>query len=420
MVENFLLQIRDSMKMMTLLSFLLIFLVACNKEDPTPTPPTSKIFETVWSTRIYEAPLENVGSDNAYLYKNWYILTGDHWATNDPSLFAFDTKTGQLAWKWTQTGRIQDPGYLLEGKDNILIILTSKGIFSFDIEQQKTRWEIVFEDFNSVRGNGIVIRDDFVYFTMSYFNFSGPETYYRANINTGITEKIYMVEINNFWSPSLSPPAFWKNPSTGDTLMVFLNGKSKSGHGPETSPTDLIAVNLTTKKLAWQIDSIMEVPTNLGNPPVIYENSVIFGGDWSIYSVDLVEAKVEWRTQFTNMMKVGNFNRTGLLLEGNRVYANPDVFDVMCLDAKTGSVIWHNKNAAANCSPNMLYKDDMLIIGSFGLGSVIIMDALTGNVIHKEQGSRTFYTDVLYDEATDMYFVQDFAQAVGFKINKPK
>jgi len=62
----------------------------------------------------------------------------------------------------------------------------------------------------------------------------------------------------------------------------------------------------------------------------------------------------------------------------------------------------------------------MLIIGSFGLGSVVIMDGLNGNVIHSERGERTYYTDVLYDKATDMYFVQDFAQAVGFKINKPK
>lgn len=99
---------------------------------------------------------------------------------------------------------------------------------------------------------------------------------------------------------------------------------------------------------------------------------------------------------------------------------NSGLFSVACLSAENGSIIWHNKNAAANCSPNMLYNDDMLIIGSFGDGSVVIMDGLTGSVIHKERGQRTYYTDVLYDKVTDMYFVQDFAQAVGFKINKPK
>ncbi|HMU03721.1 MAG TPA: hypothetical protein PJ990_08865, partial [Saprospiraceae bacterium] len=72
---------------MTYLYMMLFFLVACDKEEPTPMPPVvqPKIFEKIWNSRIYEAPLENVGSDNAYLYNDWYIVTGDHWSHPDPS-----------------------------------------------------------------------------------------------------------------------------------------------------------------------------------------------------------------------------------------------------------------------------------------------------------------------------------------------
>ena len=410
-------------KHLTLYSMILFFLVGCDKEEPTPNPtPTepTPIFEKVWSTRIYEAPLENVGSDNAYIYKDLYLVTGDHWSHPDPSIFAYNCKTGLLEWKWTQTGRLQFPGYYVIGKENLLILYTSKGLICFDIDAKQMVWEIVFEDEGMVGGNGPVIFGDEVFYVAHLYSRGGPAIYFRANLKTGSHERIYQVDIDGGWTPSLSPAAFWINPISSDTLLLTINGKSMSGHGPETSPTDLLAINLRTKQLEWKMDSIMEVRTNLLTPPVIFENSVIFGGDWSIYSVDIPSSTVNWRTQFTDLMKVGNFNRTGLLLHDGRVYANPDVFGVMCLDAKNGDVIWHNKKIAATCSPNMLYNDDMLITSSWGQGSVFIIDAFTGEVIHKERSEHDYNIDVLYDSETDMYFVQDFAEAVGFKINKPK
>ena len=167
--------------------------------------------------------------------------------------------------------------------------------------------------------------------------------------------------------------------------------------------------------MVWTIENVMEAPTNTLSPPVVFENTVIFGGDWSIYSVDILTGKVKWRKEFPELAKVGNFNSTGLLIVNEKVFANPDVFDIFCLNAKDGSTIWHKKDAP-NCSPKMLYNDDMLITSS--LGSVLIYDSENGNLIHKEKSSNNYNIDVLYDAESNMYFVQDFAQAVGFKINK--
>lgn len=406
---------------MAYLYMILFFLVACDKEEPAPTPvePTP-IFKKVWSTRIYETPFENVSTRSGFQYNDLYFAFGDDWSHPDPSIFAYDCTTGKLQWKWTQTGRLQLPASSVIGKENLLILYTSKGLICFDINLKQLLWEIVFADEGMKGGNPPVIFGENIYYVAHIYDRSGPAVYFRANLITGRTEKIFQVGIDNLWTPSLSPAAFWIDPISSDTLLLTINGKSKSGHGPDTSPTDLLAINLHTKNLEWKIDSIMEVPTNLLTPPVIYNNSVIFGGDWSIYSVDIPSATVNWRTQFTDLMKVGNFNRTGLLLKENRVYANPDVFGVMCLNADTGQVLWHNKTIAANCTPNMMIQDDMLITTSVGEGKVYFIDKDTGNVIHAERSEHTYHTDVLYDKTTDMYFVQDFAQAVGFKINKPK
>ena len=412
---------------MIYLYMMLVFLVACDKEEPKPSPPptTGKgTFEKIWSTRIYEAPRENVGSFNSYIYKNWYIVTGDHgYLPLDPSLYAYDTKTGELAWKWTQTGKYQQPGYNVVGKDNILILSDATGILAFDIETQQMLWEHIHTDRQPIPfigGTGqLPIYGDYVYKLLSLNDFYGPESIFRYNIYTGAQERIHTFQLeSDFKSPNFSPPAFWINPTTSDTLMILVNSRERVDLPPEKSPTDLVAYNLTKRKIEWTLEEFTPWGTNTLYPPAVYNNTVMVAGDWSIYGVDILTGTVKWRTQFPNLPWVGNFTTTKHLLVENRLYVNPAARDVMCINAENGSILWHNKNAAANCSPNMLYNDDMLIIGSFGMGSVVIMDGLKGHVIHSERGERTYYTDVLYDIATNMYFVQDFAQAVGFKINR--
>ncbi len=408
-----------NMKNMMLAFFIVPLLISCADNDPEPPVEQTKVFEKIWSTRIYEAPLENVGSDNAYIYKDWYIVTGDHWSHHDPSLYAYDTKTGKLAWKWKQNGKYQQPGLILSGKDNILILSDTKGILGFDIETQQILWEHLHGE--SIRYLGAVgelpIYGNHVYKILNFDNYYGPECLVRYHILTGKEEKLSTFQLSeNQMSPNLSPPALWLHPETNDSILVMVNQIQRADLPPEKSPTDIIAFNMTTKKIEWKLEGFTPWGTNGSYAPVVFENTIMVAGDWSIYAIDLFTGRIQWRTQFPNLPRVGNFTTTKHLLIENRLYVNPAARDVMCLDADSGSIVWHNKNAASNCSLNMLYHKNKLIIGSKGLGSVVIMDALSGHVIHTEQGDRNFYTDVLYDKTTDMYFVQDFAQAVGFKI----
>lgn len=410
------------MKLMKLSVLSLIILVAsCHKDDPTPVPPvvSKPIFEKVWQTRIYDAPLENVGSQNAYLYKDLYIVCGDGYSHPDPTLYAFDAKTGEKRWAWKQSGRMQFPVDYVIGQKNILIASNQKGIIAFDTNTQQLLWEDIYNDYNQVGNNTLVIFDNFVYTKNNLGDYYGDASIIRYNLQTGHREVVWNVPKEGIWSPAISPPTFWVDEKS-DTIMIFVNGKSNVDKSPQESPTDLWAVNLSTKTINWKIENVMKIPTNLLNPPVIYKDNVIFGGDWSIYSVDIPSGKLNWRTQFPELGNFGSFNRTGLLLEGDKVFGNPDIFDIFCLNAENGSIVWHNKKDAPNCSPNMLYNNGMLICGSWGFGSVVIIDAVTGKLIHREQSPNIYNVDVLYDKVTDMYLTQDFAHAVGFKINKPK
>lgn len=286
------------MKNMMYLYMMLFFLVACDKEEPTPTPPFEypKTFEKIWSTRIYEAPLENVGSDNAYIYKDWYIVTGGHGSNFDPSLYAYDTRTGVLAWKWKQSGKYLDPGYNLVGKDNILILSDLRGILAFDIETQQLLWEHIHSE--PIKYLGIVgqlpINGDYVYKNLSFGDFYGPACMVRYHLKTGIEERLYTFPIESDGkSPNLSPPAFWINPITTDTLMILVNSRERVDLPPEKSPTNLVAYNLTKRKIEWTLEEFTPWGTNTLYPPSIYNNTVMIAGDWSIYGVDVLTRTVK-------------------------------------------------------------------------------------------------------------------------------
>ncbi|MBK9735925.1 MAG: hypothetical protein IPO92_13595 [Saprospiraceae bacterium] len=69
-----------------------------------------------------------------------------------------------------------------------------------------------------------------------------------------------------------------------------------------------------------------------------------------MYSFNILTGKINWRTEFPKLGNFGSFNNYQSLLADNRIYVNPDVYDIMCLDAGTGQVIWHNTTDAPNCT----------------------------------------------------------------------
>jgi outer membrane protein assembly factor BamB len=105
------------------------------------------------------------------------------------------------------------------------------------------------------------------------------------------------------------------------------------------------------------------------------------------------------------------------------LYVNNGQEDVTCLDPETGELIWNNPKGGPNCTDNMVYyeKEDLLVFTSWGYGSVMILDALTGETLHREHrfDNSSYNNDVVYDEERDMFFTSTYKHAIGFRVRRP-
>ena len=98
---------------------------------------------------------------------------------------------------------------------------------------------------------------------------------------------------------------------------------------------------------------------------------------------------------------------------------NSFVYPLACIDPLTGEMLWRTLDAP-NCARKMHYnvKNDWIVMGSIGRGSVLVFDAFTGDLVHREfpYENSSFGDNVIYDETRDMYFTNTFAHTMGFKL----
>lgn len=410
---------------MNFLYIILFFLAACGKEEPTPVEPipvtpSKPVFETMWKTRIYEAPLENVGSFNSYVYRDWYFIGGTKGLDRlDPSIYAFNKTTGQFEWSFTMDGEYQVPPHNMLGYKNLLVYGDAQGIGVLDLENKKLAWEKRFRNYLGRVGQ-LTIFGNHVYRGVAYGDFYGPVSLIRFDVYTGEEEHIIRFEKSaENHAPTISAPIIHYDSQLNDTIAYIIQVWQRANLGPGKEQTDMIAVSLKERKVIWRHEAFTQWGTGLLYAPNVTEDLVLVPGDWSMYAFDRRTGELRWKTEFPTNQYVGRATNERQLLVGNKLYYRMSHY-VACLDVTTGRIIWqvNNKNVA-NCSPNMIYNDGMIITGCFGTGRITIIDAESGRQIHSEFSPHNYNYDVVYDKETDMYFTQDFAHALGFKINKP-
>jgi outer membrane protein assembly factor BamB len=307
-------------------------------------------------------------------------------------------------------------------KDNIYVGLFQKGIIAVDIATQQPLWDINFRPDDYLLSRGIpVFREGKLYHKVDQ-NFKEP------------TQKNYLMEIDlatgNMQpfltladSTSMSPPLLYKEEESGRELMIY-NERTNIFATPGETQQRVVAIDFDTKEVVWTSEVFPDnYASSPHHPPVISKGILMTGGDWSIYGLDVHTGEILWRTKFEGQ-QVSIWNDTEYLIHNNRVYVNDESETVACLDPKTGNFIWRNPKGGANCTDQMFYfeKEDWLVFCSWGYGSVMILDALTGETIHREHryDNSSYNTNVIYDEELDMFFVSTFKHAVGFKIKRKK
>ncbi len=406
--------------------FLTSLFWACEKKGPVIEPPIMEkenIFEMEWATRM-DNEKEIVGTDNTLHYKDWMLVGGDG---DDPvKIMAFNKETGDKDWEIVfdeLTGYEITYMFL---QDNILIARNSFLVFAVNLDNKELMWNVNLKSLGMNLRRGVIASNGKFYLHAT-FNFSpsggGIMHLYEFDIGTGQYGMVYSQSPDSLGTKTISPPVFWEDEENERNLLIF-NQRPNAEKPPPEVRQDIVALDIKTKKIVWKSKITDGFASNGLHPPVIYEDLVITGGDWHMYAFSINTGEKVWETEISDDSPFSIFITTNHLIHDGRLYVNENGENVTCLNARTGALIWNNPKGGANCTDNMIYyeKEDYLVFTSWGYGSVMVLDALTGETIHREHryDDSSYNNDVVYDPETDMFFTSTYKHAVGFRINKSK
>ncbi len=403
---------------------ILLLLASCQEENPTIAPPPPfeeiEIFDQQWSS-VMDSAKEIVNLNNGVFYKDWYIYSGD--LNFAPTLMAFNKETGNKDWEYVHSG-IADSEIdysILVG--NIYIARTNKVIFAIDLDTRLPIWEFDFRAELNFSPGPVWLEQGLIYLRGSQNLNTDQMTsdILKFDPNTGFLDIFYSADSGSI---GLSPHVSYTSKNTGREMFI-LKVYPNAGQSPPTTTQNIRAVDAETKQVIWETKDFTQFyASDVGRPAIIYnEDIVITGGDWSMYGFDIQTGEQLWKTSMPGYTQWGIWTKTNHLLKDDRLYVNEGGHQLHCLNPLDGSFIWQNLEDAPNCSDNMLYyeKEDYLVYTSWGLGSVMIVDALTGELVHQERSEdSTYNNDPVYDPETDMFFTSTYKNAVGFKINRPE
>jgi len=413
------------MKMMNYIMIIfLASLMACGENmvvPPEPPEENTPVFELQWAS-VIEQNFE-VGDiiRDQYIFNNKLITFGD--LNFSATLYAWSVDEGSLLWKYKYEGWDDSSITVSSLYKNIFVCGTAKRVFGFDLNTQSVIWEIDLIKSDLLIGEDVLIEDK-VYLL-------GKSNWQQANQS----QKIIKIDpVSGEWSvvidlPSdsignkgISPPVYFLDPISGKELLIF-NHYPNHNDPPQISTQDIIAIDKNTKEIVWKNENFTSFfSSNSLHSPIIYDNLVITGGDWSMYAFDARTGEQMWRKEIRpDLGKFGIFATTNHLIYGDKLYINETGETIKCLNPLTGEIIWEN-NDAPNCTDNMIYyeKEDYLVFTSWGYGSVMVLDALTGETVHRERAfeNSQYNNDVVYDEERDMFFTSTYKHAIGFKVNR--
>jgi outer membrane protein assembly factor BamB len=408
------------MKMQTIIFMLAAgIFTCCNKADTTDITPNVQtgLFELMWATRI-DMEKEVVIHNIQHFYKDHFISYGD---LGDPAtIFGFNADTGNKDWTYTYDGWDQsniDYSYKL---GSILVCVTGHRVFGFDLESQAVIWDYNLRAEDLFRNQGVIAANNQFYLTadFSWQEINQAARIIEFDIQTGQHKTVYDMPRDTEGTKHTSPPVYYED---SDKALLVFNEYPNADAPPEEGRQNIVAIDAITHEVVWRTEHFTDFfYSNSLHPPIIYEDIVITGGDWSIYAFDIHTGEQLWRYAFDYPWSI--FNKTNHLIYDGRLYVNNGQFDVTCLDPHTGALIWNNPEGGPNCTDNMVYyeKEDWLVFTSWGYGSVMVLDALTGKTLHRERGYdySSYNNDVVYDEQRDMFFTSTVKHAVGFKLGR--
>ncbi len=416
------------MKKTSLIFILLASLFgACEKPDTAvPTTPPVVVQDTVvdmlWATRM-DFEKEIIGTDNTIHYGDWVVIGFDD-DSRVPEIMAFNKVTGGKVWHIVLEQFSNESIISATIVDNIYLARGLKYIFAVNLDNQEVIWVKNLNATGSRVGRIALASNNKLYVKADFsFGTAGQVLHiYEFDPYTGENRMVYSKPPDSTGIYSCSPPAIWFDPDLGKDILVF-NLFPDSFAPPQDGAQYLVGVDPDDRYTElFRIPVVDKFSSNGGHPPLIFNNTVITGGWDNIYCFDLITKEKRWEKDFGYPWAI--WSKTQHLMHDNRLYVNNGQFDVTCINPYNGIELWNNPEGGPNCTDNMVYyvKEDLLVFTSWGYGSVMVLDGLTGQTIHRERAyeNSPYNNDVVYDEALDMFFTSTYKHAMGFKIKRPK
>lgn len=398
---------------------------SCQEDRVMPSETQENIEDPVeieWASRM-NFDKEIVGTDNTLQYKDWVLVGGD---IDDPAtIMAFNKETGTIDWTLT-FDEVQGADIIyMHLYQNIIIARNAYQTFAIDLESRELIWQINFKEKNERLDKGLIASNN-MYYQPSDLNFNplGGHTQklYEIDVFTGEYKEVYAQQPDAEGTKSISPPAIFTD--QGSDIMIFNERPNAATSSPVTRQ-EIVAIDINTQNTIWRSKVTDKFASNGLHPPIIYDNRIVItGGDWHMYAFDIKTGDFLWKASISDDSPFSIFTKTNHLIHEDMLYVNENGENVTCINPETGAIIWNNPEGGANCTDNMIYyeKEDLLVFTSWGFGSIMVLDALTGETIHREHryDNSSYNSDVVYDEELDMFFTSTYKHAIGFTVKRPK
>ncbi len=412
------------------LSLLSIFVGSCRKET-IPTISTGPVnFELVWKERFSKNKVRLFSIDPVLTPNNGIAFLKMFDGPED-IITCRDRTTGQKKWSW------QDPIDIYDGEkvsemfvyENKLGIGSSHEMNVVDINSGQTIWktDVQTEGFSGMPRSALINNQIYHTRTINPPNGDFAELF-RTNINQGNWESLFTVNKseNNDFASSFESYAIWKNPQTGDSILLFQNRQTQFfAHGK--SKVDLFGLNLRTRQVEWKIDSIDYEGNSSVSPILVLGDKAYFMGMINLFCIDPAVGKVVWKKHFNQGDTIGyseTFLHSKLVAVNNMLIVKPALRKMYAFDLQTGAEIWRSDDGCKGSSDTQVYKD-WIFIPSQGEGDVWVHRISDGKLVTRlrsphhnstEFPNAYIATPIAIDQATGYLYCTDGYFIMCFKI----
>lgn len=402
---------------------------ACNSSQDSIEPnggldhsSEHSIFDTVWHAPLMYSDQQDIvmGHDKVFLFNDNLISFGDLYEIM--SIYAYDKHTGAVDWYYEYEGWDNTDVVDAYQSEHLLTIVTGKRVLGFDLIRREIIWEISMRVpvSNWTENPGVIYEGKFYLPALfAYQSMNEEARMIEIDIHSGAYRTVISHPMDSAGRYDYSAPCIWEDSQSDRKYMCFNIFPGYDIGSPNEQNQNIACYDYNTGDLIWEQPHFTNnYPSNANHPPVIYEDLVITGGDYSIYAFDVHTGELRWSHKEGD--KFGLWTNTAHFLKKDRLYINSVLHEVSCLDPATGALIWTHPRGGANCANDMSYhpEHDYLVFTSWGRGSIVVLDGLTGEELHEEHlWDRKVFTDnVVYDEETDAFYTTTYQDAICFRL----